>query len=344
MDSLTQLTLGAAVGEAVLGQKVGNRAIVWGGIAGTIPDLDVLANFFTDEITALAFHRGISHSLFFAALTPFLLGWLVHSWYDRREWYKGTATYLDWVHLFFWAIITHPLLDSCTTYGTQLFQPFWDYRVAFNNISVVDPLYTLPFLVCVIMAMRYTRLHPKRAWFNRLGLMLSTGYLVLTFAVKWHVDRVFVRSLEEQAISYQRYMTSPTIFNNILWQGIAEGDSTFHHGMYSLLDRESRVTEFRALPKNHYLLKGHEDNRDIKVLRWFSDGYYNVLLLPGGQLQLNDLRFGAISGSFEKSTDFVFRFELLVQGDTLIARQSREGMEINGTMFRQFAARIRGIR
>ena len=44
MDSLTQIVLGASVGEAALGRKVGNRAMVWGAIAGTIPDLDVISN------------------------------------------------------------------------------------------------------------------------------------------------------------------------------------------------------------------------------------------------------------------------------------------------------------
>ena len=41
MDSVTQITLGAAVGEAVLGRKIGGRAMLWGAIAGTLPDLDV---------------------------------------------------------------------------------------------------------------------------------------------------------------------------------------------------------------------------------------------------------------------------------------------------------------
>ena len=74
MDSLTQITLGAAVGEVVLGKKVGNRAMLWGAVGGTIPDLDVFSNFFTDEITALAFHRGITHSIFFSVFAPFALG------------------------------------------------------------------------------------------------------------------------------------------------------------------------------------------------------------------------------------------------------------------------------
>ena len=75
MDSLTQIVLGAAVGEVVGGRKLGNRAMLWGAIAGTIPDLDVLGNFFMSEIDSLAFHRGISHSIFFAFTASLFLAW-----------------------------------------------------------------------------------------------------------------------------------------------------------------------------------------------------------------------------------------------------------------------------
>ena len=68
MDSLTQIVLGAAVGEAALGKRVGNSAMIWGAIAGTIPDMDVLSNLFMSPIDALAFHRGISHSIVFNIL------------------------------------------------------------------------------------------------------------------------------------------------------------------------------------------------------------------------------------------------------------------------------------
>src|SRR5687767_12600329 len=84
MDSLTQIILGAAVGELALGRKIGNRALIWGGIGGTIPDLDVLANSFMTPIDALAFHRGITHSILFSVLAPVFFGWLVHKSYEKK--------------------------------------------------------------------------------------------------------------------------------------------------------------------------------------------------------------------------------------------------------------------
>ncbi len=156
MDSLTQIVLGAAVGEAVLGKKIGNKAMLYGAIAGTIPDLDIFASYFTDTVTALEIHRGFSHSIFFSVLFAPIFGWLI-SKVERRS----IASWKDWSLLMFWGLFTHPILDSFTTWGTQLFWPFAT-RLAFRNIFVIDPLYTLPFLLFLILAMRSKRDSKKR--------------------------------------------------------------------------------------------------------------------------------------------------------------------------------------
>src|SRR5687768_1715234 len=99
MDSLTQIILGAAVGEIALGKKIGNRALIWGGIGGTIPDLDVLANAFMTPIDALAFHRSITHSIAFSVIAPLIFGWLVHKSYStnfHKSWpYKIAITLIN---------------------------------------------------------------------------------------------------------------------------------------------------------------------------------------------------------------------------------------------------------
>jgi inner membrane protein len=405
MDSLTQITLGAAVGEVVLGKKVGNRAMLWGAIAGTLPDLDVVANVVSDEISALAFHRAITHSALFAVAAPLALGWLTHRLYLKREergkfrydltkvwlglmaiitlgsigmpidvfdtlkigfavgstmialvimvytrerWRKkqsanGNAGIKGWSWLFFWAIITHPLLDCCTTYGTQLFQPFWDYRVAFNNISVVDPIYTLPFLICLIIASRLSREHPRRRLFNWLGIGLSSAYLLLTIINKLQINQVFERSLQEEQISYQRFSTYPTIFNNLLWQGIAEGEDNYYHGVYSILDEEPKVQSFSVIPKNHELLQAYQGDRVTEILLWFSNGYYSVSQLAGGDLQFNDLRFGSIDQTFDENSDYIFSFRLQEEnGEIVEARQRRARGEAAGNAMSDLWERMMG--
>ena len=126
MDSLTQIVLGAAVGEAVLGKKVGNKAMLYGAIAGTIPDLDVLASHFTNTVTALSVHRGFTHSIVFSVFFAPIFGWLVSR-------YETLKDFTGWAWLFFWAFITHPMLDAHTTWGTQFFWPF-EMRLAFKTI------------------------------------------------------------------------------------------------------------------------------------------------------------------------------------------------------------------
>lgn len=388
MDSLTQITLGAAMGELTLGHKVGNRALLYGAIAGTIPDLDVLSNFVTDEMSALAFHRGFTHSFFFAATAPFLFGYLTHRLYSSRFyqttifkrtvliWWMGLyliiagglgalplavggsysfntlfvmlgigafifqwlyrkyyqlpvpdyhASYLDWVWLFFVAIVTHPLLDACTAYGTQLFQPFSDYRVAWNSISVVDPIYTVPFILCVAIAAFISRGKPLRKWINILGIVLSTAYLAFTFYNKSKVNQVFEQSLATEGIEYDRYMTAPTIFNNVLWHCIAEGDSVYYQGLYGLMDDQPKIQHWNVFPKNHHLLAPYDGQRNAELLKWFANDYYNIIERQDGNLQFNDLRFGIVDKEPVAENSYVFRFILTEdENGQLQATQTRE--------------------
>ncbi len=405
MDSITQIVLGAACGEAVLGKKAGNRAILWGAAGGTIPDLDVLANLFTDEISALAFHRGFMHSLTFAVLAPPLLGWLVYRLYEsglyRKRGYRvyvvagslilylmlATAVnaipwilngrphvitlvitlglgllmvqrlfsryYLselaevkvawrDWAWLFFWSIFTHPLLDCFTNYGTQIFQPFSDYRVAFNTISIVDPLYTIPFLLCLLVASRLRWDALSRRLWNAAGLVWSCAYLLFTVVNKQRMNTVFEKALRDRQITYSRYMTYPTIFNNALWYVVAEGDTDYYYGMYSLFDSRSVIPQFEVIPKGHSLLEPLGDVRDIAILRWFSRGYYNVVRLADGTLQMNNLCFGLLREKITDERDYIFRFLINEKDGHPEVRQAREPADMSAETFREFWERVKG--
>ena len=181
MDSLTQIVLGAATGEAVLGKKVGNKAMLWGAIAGTIPDLDVFVGKFFHPLTEMEIHRGFSHSIVFDVLMAPILGWLIYKFYLWRRG-KEEANFKEWSLLIFWSLFTHPLLDAHTTWGTQLLWPF-DLRIAYKNIFVVDPLYTVPFIVFLVMAMRLKRDNPKRKFWNWFGIGISSVYMLITILI-----------------------------------------------------------------------------------------------------------------------------------------------------------------
>ena len=296
MDSLTQIVLGAAVGEAVLGRKVGNKAILYGAIAGTIPDLDIFASHFTDTVSALAIHRGFTHSIIFSLLFAPIFGWLV-SRYESYKDFKG------WSWLFFWALITHPMLDAHTTWGTQFFWPL-DLRLAFKTIFVIDPLYTLPFLVFLILAMLQKRTSEKRRLYNGLGLTISTAYLALTFILKDVAITHFEDELLMQNIDYNELDTRPSPLNTILWNANVETKNAYLLGTYSFFD--TKDITFEAYPKNHELLGDLVENEKVKRMIAISEGWYTINKVDD-QLYFNDLRFGLLSMA-PQSQNFVFKY------------------------------------
>ena len=366
MDSLTQIVLGAAAGEVVLGKKIGNRAMMWGAIGGTIPDLDVMGKFFLSNIDNLAFHRGFSHSITFSIIAALLFGWIVHYIYKspqhkwiaitlktlafiivafaldflfniffpdnkvpilvatlglvllcylhfKKKYFSATweipeASVRDWQWLFFWSLFTHPILDCFTMYGTQLFAPFSDVRVAWSTISVVDPIYTLPFLICVIAASRYKRNTKSRRNWNYAGIAISSVYMIFTVFNKFHINTVFANAMKEEGITVERYVTNATILNNILWSCTAETKDHFYIGQYSLFDEE-KIT-FTKVAKQHELIKNIDSDPTVKTLKWFSDNYFNVIEIDQGY-QFNDLRFGTFSGKADSPQDYIFKFLLV---------------------------------
>ncbi|QAA82630.1 metal-dependent hydrolase [Aequorivita sp. H23M31] len=284
MDSLTQIVLGAAVGEAVLGKKIGNKAMLLGAIAGTIPDLDVFVGHFTDTVSALEIHRGFTHSIVFAVGVGLMFAWLCALW-DKR------ATLKEWWLFWFLTFVTHPLLDAHTTWGTQLFWPF-EIRLAYKNIFVIDPLYTVPFLIFLILAMLQKRGSIKRRKFNNLGLIISSSYMVLTIILKGITYQKFKSELADQNIEYLTLQNKPSPFNTILWTANVETEDSFLIGNYSFFD--TKPVQFHSHPKNHQALgKLHNEDKIQRLIK-VVEGWYTISERDG-QLLFNDLRFGLMS-------------------------------------------------
>ncbi|NEV92551.1 metal-dependent hydrolase [Psychroflexus sp. YR1-1] len=284
MDSLSQIVLGAAVGEVVLGRKAGNKAMIYGAVAGTIPDLDVIVGNFYSTVTALEIHRGFTHSLVFSLLAAPLFGFLISRIHQQ-------ATWKDWSRLMFWSLFTHPLLDCFTTWGTQLLWPL-DLRIAFKSVFVIDPLYTLPFLVCLITASRYSRTSVNRQKLNRLGLILSSSYLVFALVMKGVTFKKFEEALQQQGIAYSEIETKPSPFNTILWSANVKTEDAFLIGEYSILD--TQPIDFRIYPKQHDKIDHLRTYTNLKRLIDITNGWYTISQQQG-ELYLNDLRFGLIS-------------------------------------------------
>jgi inner membrane protein len=335
MDSLTQIVLGAAVGEVVLGSKTGNKAILYGAVAGTIPDLDVLMQNFTDTITATEAHRGLSHSIVFSILAAPVFGWLVNKL--ERGYNLG---WRPWSWLFFWGLFTHPLLDCFTTWGTQLFWPF-DLRIAFNSIFVIDPLYTIPFLICVIWAMCLNRKNVQRRRINRLGIIISSTYLMLTVVLKFIAMQQFKDQLEKLNIDYVDISTRPAAFNTVLWNANIETNEAYLIADYSFFD--SKSITFVTYPKNRSkepVFKSMKARIDLERLKIIADGWY-LMEQKNNEWYFNDLRFGLIPIS-EEETQFVFSYVLDPMENGLEVTETEKKLDDAGLIFSQLWNRVQG--
>ena len=307
MDSLTQIALGAATAEVVAGKKLGNKAIVWGAIAGTLPDLDVIFMPFIDSVQSISFHRGVSHSLFWISVAAPFIAWLVYRIYKNKEPQAGYGT---WLALIWIAMFTHPLIDSLTTYGTQLFLPFSNWNFYYPSIFVADLAYTIPLLLGLFFAWRRLKTSRARRMFNYAGIAMSCLYLCFCFVNKMYINSVFEEALWMQKKSYTRLITGPTPLNQILWYGVAEGDNgEYYLGMYSHLDKDTNI-EFRTLYKNEEEVGNWEGTEALEKLRWFSDDFYRVKALPGDTLAFFDLRFGSLNGLDQDTIYHPFKFKI----------------------------------
>ena len=275
MDSVTQFVLGAAIGHVLLGRHMGaGKAILLGGLAGTIPDLDVLPLSFADLVTALGHHRGLSHSLLFSFIAPLVFAKIqIHFWHKKYP----KITFWRWYWLWALGFFTHTVIDACTTWGTQIFWPL-PYRVSLNSIFIIDPLYTLPLLAALGIALYRYYAIPKKSHpilVTLVGLTLSSLYLLWCGFAKHHANHQFEKAFITEQIQVIRYMTRPTPFNSFLWAITAETKNGYVTGYYSLFDTQ-KIVFSPEIPKNHDHLRTYETLPKIKTLLHITDGYYQV--------------------------------------------------------------------
>ncbi len=308
MDSITQAALGAAIGEAVLGKRIGSKGAVAGAIVATIPDLDVVFYLFYDSFDMLSIHRGFSHSILFSLIGAFLIAFLLQKWKPTKNIRFSILLLFAWLALF-----THMLLDAFTSYGTQLFLPFSDARVGLDSINVVDPVYTLPLLIGLIFSLFIFRNKPHRAIYNYMGIAISTIYLLGTLAVKNHVENHFRTELAKQNIAYHSFLTMPVGVANVNWYGVAKSDKEIFMHKYSILGDDKLPFERFAI-NDHYLDVIQPEMAE--KMRWFAKGFYTVEKY-GNNFRVYNLQVdmrGIFKDGEIKAPTFGY-FELIPQSD-----------------------------
>ena len=213
MDSLTQAVLGAALQGAVLGKVQGRRSLLYGAALGSVPDLDVVIRY-ADPVSQMTFHRGFSHSIFVLTGLALVLAWLVAS-VARKRWpdkgYSGPRLFVA-----FWLVlVTHPVLDAFTVYGTQLFWPIHSIPESWAAVFIIDPVYTVPLLAAVVFA-AVKGLAGRAVPVLIAALAFSTAYLGFGLAGRVMAEQRFHAALDQQGIAVTQVRAVPIAFNSLV--------------------------------------------------------------------------------------------------------------------------------
>jgi inner membrane protein len=285
MDSLTQVVLGGAVGYAVLGNKVGRKAAVYGAILGTLPDLDVFLPY-GGEVEAFTYHRGFSHSLLVHLLISPLIVWLITTYHHSTALYKK-----HWFLLVFLCLSTHAILDSFTVYGTQLLWPISEYPFAVSNLFIIDPIYTLPLLIAFI-AVLLPNIKPQIALtFNLFAIVISSLYVCWSLAAKVYIDNKVAIALNDRQIQTNHYLSSPAPLSTLLWRIVVMSNGEYYEGYVSVFDSASDVS-LDVYHTSDYLLDNIQNDWSVRRLQWFTKGFYSIKQ-DEQNIVLSDLRMGA---------------------------------------------------
>lgn len=334
MDSITHIVLGATVGEALAGRKLGKKAMLLGAIANSFPDIDFVGSFWLSTAQDVWAHRGITHSVLFVVGMTFVMAWGAGKLYPRSAMQRR-----DWLVFFGIELFLHIFLDAFNAYGTGWFEPFSHYRVAWHVLFVADPLYTIWLLVACIGLLVLRRGRPARRYWVRLGLGVSTFYVLVCIFNKSRVDSQVKHDLAQQGYHYSRYLSTPTPLNSLLWYIVAEDVDGFHAGYRSVFDH--LPTHFRWVPRNDSLLQPFRGRTDMGYLLRFSQGLYTVEQW-GDTLVFNDLRFGEMRGWADPKARFVFHYFLKDSADNGVVVQRGRWSGWNRETIRVFVRRIKG--
>ncbi len=283
MDSLSQVVLGASVAGLVAPSGHRRRALLMGAALGTLPDLDVFVDY-DDAVKNFTYHRSFSHSLF--VLAPFsILLWLLL----KRFWSPARSAELRWLAVMSLALLTHPLLDAHTAYGTQLFWPMTLPPTAWATIFIIDPLYTLPLLVGALVVLIW----PEKRWCLatiRMVVVLSTLYLGWTGLGQSIVERAARESMAAMNIPNAEVFATPTPLNSLLWRVVIKDEDRFLEGFDSLIIDEGPML-FQPIQSDAAALRDAGNVWAVTRLRWFAKDFVAANIIDN-KLTISDLRMG----------------------------------------------------
>lgn len=375
MEPITQGLLGAATAYAAAGRRLGRPALFWGALLGMSPDLDVALGPLDAGFGEWIYHRGTTHSLWFGFVAGPAAGWALWRWRDPER----QSPLLAWILLAVAALLTHPLLDGFTPYGTQFWAPFSRTRIVWNGVAIVDPIYTLLLGSGVLAAVRATRGAPS--W-SRLGAAqplaspdreepseradttvprrpVHAGRAILTalclsslyLGFGLFTNQLALRDLETQfaarGLPADRVRAYPTIFQPWLRHFVLHSGESRFVGFHSLFSRRCPAWTERRLPAAGTPARARLEailaTRKGQTLRWFADGDFGFeeQRVPGGVLsRLDDLRYAWISDSGRGMWGVEARFDSAGQRPGPVRRFAQRSQ--NAASLAHFGRALRG--
>lgn len=310
MDTATQALLGAVVGQAAYSHRLGRRAVFWGAVGGLIPDLDVLAIATHGPFGEFLYHRGFTHALWFGPVVGPALGWLAWRGAAYRKRKRDAATEAGtearemalpdpgdpsqrsaWIGLFTLALLTHPMIDVFTSYGTQLWAPFSTHRYAWNGAAIIDPAYSGILIAALLIG---TRLRARRA-VALAALVLSWSYLGYGVLLNRSAERAIREHLTSQGVTVESVRTYPTLLQPYLRRVVVRTPDDVRVGLYTPWNRQGPLLERVQPPTSHPLVADLRDTPEGSIFVWFAMGEVMPRVLPTGDgfvVEIDDFRYG----------------------------------------------------
>ncbi|MEO6986777.1 MAG: metal-dependent hydrolase [Paralcaligenes sp.] len=295
MDSLTHVAMGACIVGSILGRTHGRKAYVAGAILATLPDLDVLIRH-SNPLSALINHRSFSHSLFVLTALALVLVWIMRCWRPSQGYGTGRLFLAVWI-----ALITHPLLDAFTSYGTQLFWPLKPTPTSWSSLFIIDPFYTLP-LLCACIAGLIAGATPSTLRAAHWALGIGAAYIALSVGAKTMIEARVHTQLADKGVVVQAMFSTPEPFSILLWRVVARtNDDHYVEAIAGVFDKHP--AELIEQPLHTPLPPAASKLPWLGRFQWFTGNWLRYDEI-GGQLIATDLRMGLGVGYYS------FRFRL----------------------------------
>ncbi|MBB3264947.1 inner membrane protein [Azospirillum sp. OGB3] len=273
MDTVTQMLLGATVAQAGFCRRLGRRALAVGAGIALIPDLDVAAGWIGGPFANWVHHRGLTHSILFGPVAGPLFGWLVWLWQRRRHGPDSPSgdgeARRAWIWLAILALMTHPVIDVFTSYGTQWLYPLTTTRFAINAMPIIDPIYSLILVVALVTGVALRKRAALAQDIAGAALILVSAYTLGGWAINDRVEAIARAQIAGTAEVTAKVTAYPTLFQPVLRRVVAETPDAVLVGFHSVLS-DGGIHWERFERGRSPAIEAVAATPEAEVFRWFS--------------------------------------------------------------------------